>query len=91
MSDTIIAGIIVASLAVTMGGLTFSLMLWVWSDFQDWRDKRNRPPIERVRAMQKEWEANGKQRLTTEPQPFEKYSHYFAGQLRKALDGEQST
>ena len=40
MTDTIIAGVIVAGLSVTMGGLTFVLMLWVWSDFQDWRDKR---------------------------------------------------
>ena len=44
MSDTIIAGIIVAGFAVTMGGLTFTLMLWVWSDFQDWRDRRKEKP-----------------------------------------------
>ena len=44
MTETILSGIIVAGLAVTIGGLTFTLMLWVWSDFQDWRDKRKEKP-----------------------------------------------
>jgi len=46
--------------------------------------------IKRVREMQQEWEANGNQRLTTEPGPFERHSHYFAGQLRKALNGDDN-
>jgi hypothetical protein len=40
MTETIIAGIIVAGLAVCWGSLGFSLMLWVYQDFQDWRDRR---------------------------------------------------
>jgi hypothetical protein len=40
MSDTIIAGVIVAGLAVSMASLGFTLMLWTWQEFQDWRDDR---------------------------------------------------
>jgi len=40
MTETIIAGIIVAGMAVAWGSLGFALILWVYQDFQDWRDKR---------------------------------------------------
>ena len=40
MTETIISGIIVAGLAVTMASLGFTLMLWAWQDYQEWRDER---------------------------------------------------
>lgn len=40
MTETILSGIIVAGLAVTIGGMTFVLMLQSWSDYQFWRDER---------------------------------------------------
>jgi uncharacterized membrane protein YdcZ (DUF606 family) len=40
LNETIISGIIVSGLAVACGALGFSLILWMWQDFQDWRDKR---------------------------------------------------
>jgi hypothetical protein len=40
MSEAIISGVIVAGLAVAWGSLGFTLMLWTWQEFQDWRDDR---------------------------------------------------
>jgi hypothetical protein len=40
MTKTIISGVIVAGLAVGCGSLGFTLMLWTWQEFQDWRDDR---------------------------------------------------
>jgi hypothetical protein len=40
LAETIISGFIVAGLAVVWGSLGFTLMLWTWQDFQDWRDDR---------------------------------------------------
>jgi len=40
MTETIISGIIVAGLSVAWGSLGFTLMVWVWQDFQEWRDRR---------------------------------------------------
>jgi hypothetical protein len=40
MSDTIIAGVIVSGLAVSMASLGFTLMLFTWQDFREWRDDR---------------------------------------------------
>jgi hypothetical protein len=40
VTETIISGIIVAGLAVTMASLGFTLILFAWQDFQEWRDDR---------------------------------------------------
>jgi len=40
VTETIIAGVIVAGLAVTMASLGFTLMLFTWQVFQEWRDDR---------------------------------------------------
>jgi len=40
MTETNLSGIIVAGLAVCWGSLGFALILWVYQDFQDCRDKR---------------------------------------------------
>ena len=40
MTETILSGIIVAGLAVTMASLGFTLTVWAWQDYQEWRDER---------------------------------------------------
>lgn len=40
MTETIISGIIVAGLAVTMACFSFGMFLMFWQDYQEWRDER---------------------------------------------------
>jgi len=40
VTETIIAGVIVAGLAVTMACVSFGMFIMMWTEFQEWRDKR---------------------------------------------------
>lgn len=40
MIDTIVAAVLVACLAVTCASLAFTIAMWSWQDYQDYKARR---------------------------------------------------